>query len=195
MLYKQNSYCVHITDRQYTNIILEMVDMRFSINTFFRSKGRNGFDRLGIFTWCVSIAFFIATIPSHNFIVYLIAVGFLAWSVFRMMSKNIDRRYLEEQRFLKIFYNIKYFITDTKNWFTTKKFASTQKKDARVARKFEAEKQKQAEVQRKAQMKADEKIYKYFECPNCSQKIRVPKGHGKIEITCPKCGEKFIKRT
>lgn len=187
--------------------------MRFSINSYFRSRGRNGFDRLGIFTWCVTIAFFIATIPSHNFIVYLIAVAFLAWSVFRMMSKNIDRRYLEEQRFLKFFYNIKYFITDTKNWFTRKKFASTQKKDAKAARKFEAERkrqaaaeeaerkrqaaeqQRQAEAQRKAQAKADAKIYKYFECPKCAQKIRVPKGHGKIEITCPKCGEKFIKRT
>lgn len=34
-------------------------------------------------------------------------------------------------------------------------------------------------------------------CPNksCGQKIRVPKGKGKIEITCPKCGQKFVKRT
>lgn len=180
--------------------------MRFSINTFFRSKGRNGLDKFGIFTWCASAVFFIATIPSHNFIVYLIAVALLALSVFRLVSKNIDRRYLEEQRFLKLFYNIKYFFTDTKNWFTRKKFASTQKKEERAARKFEAERKRQAEAeevernrqaeaQKKAQAKADAKTYKYFACPNCSQKIRVPKGHGKIEITCPKCGEKFIKRT
>lgn len=42
---------------------------------------------------------------------------------------------------------------------------------------------------------ADRKIYKYFKCPNCSQKVRVPKGKGKISITCPKCKTKFIKTT
>lgn len=34
-----------------------------------------------------------------------------------------------------------------------------------------------------------------FKCPNCSQKIRVPKGKGKICIRCPKCRIEFIKRT
>ncbi len=36
---------------------------------------------------------------------------------------------------------------------------------------------------------------KIFRCPNCSQKVRVPKGRGKIEITCPKCGHHFDKRS
>ena len=39
------------------------------------------------------------------------------------------------------------------------------------------------------------KYYKYFKCPGCSQKIRIPKGHGKIEIRCPKCNTKFIRRS
>ena len=30
---------------------------------------------------------------------------------------------------------------------------------------------------------------------DCRQKIRVPRGKGKIEITCPSCRSKFIKRT
>lgn len=37
--------------------------------------------------------------------------------------------------------------------------------------------------------------YAYFTCPNCRQKVRVPKGKGTIEIRCPKCSTKFIKRT
>ena len=32
-------------------------------------------------------------------------------------------------------------------------------------------------------------------CPKCHQIIRVPKGKGKIAITCPKCRFEFIKRT
>ena len=33
--------------------------------------------------------------------------------------------------------------------------------------------------------------HKYFDCPRCRQPVRVPKGKGKIMITCPKCKEKF----
>lgn len=40
-----------------------------------------------------------------------------------------------------------------------------------------------------------DKNYAYFRCPNCKQKVRVPKGKGTIEIRCPKCNTKFIKRT
>ncbi len=36
---------------------------------------------------------------------------------------------------------------------------------------------------------------RYYHCPNCKQLIRVPKGKGKINIRCPKCGEKFIRKT
>ncbi len=39
------------------------------------------------------------------------------------------------------------------------------------------------------------KTYRIFKCPNCRQKIRVPRGHGKIEIRCRKCGTTFIKRS
>lgn len=40
-----------------------------------------------------------------------------------------------------------------------------------------------------------DKDHKYFSCPRCRQPVRVPKGKGKISITCPKCKEKFIKKT
>ena len=37
--------------------------------------------------------------------------------------------------------------------------------------------------------------HRYYTCPRCRQTIRVPRGKGKIAITCPKCKEKFIKKT
>ena len=37
--------------------------------------------------------------------------------------------------------------------------------------------------------------HKYFDCPRCRQPVRVPKGKGKIAITCPKCKEKFIRKS
>ena len=39
------------------------------------------------------------------------------------------------------------------------------------------------------------KTYRFFKCPTCKQEVRVPKGHGKIEISCPKCREKFIRKS
>ncbi len=40
-----------------------------------------------------------------------------------------------------------------------------------------------------------DKDHRYFDCPRCRQPVRVPRGKGKIAITCPKCKEKFIKKT
>lgn len=40
-----------------------------------------------------------------------------------------------------------------------------------------------------------DKEHRYFTCPGCSRTLRVPKGKGKIEISCPHCGRKFKKRT
>ena len=39
------------------------------------------------------------------------------------------------------------------------------------------------------------KTHKIYRCKGCGRKIRVPRGKGKIEISCPLCGRKFIRRT
>ncbi len=38
------------------------------------------------------------------------------------------------------------------------------------------------------------KSFHVYKCPICGQKIRIPRGKGKVEIRCPKCGNEFIKR-
>ena len=37
--------------------------------------------------------------------------------------------------------------------------------------------------------------YKLFTCPNCGQKVRIPKGHGAVEIICTKCKNTFSGRS
>lgn len=37
--------------------------------------------------------------------------------------------------------------------------------------------------------------HRYYNCPRCHQRVRVPRGKGKISITCPKCREKFTRKT
>lgn len=39
------------------------------------------------------------------------------------------------------------------------------------------------------------KEYRFYKCSSCKKTIRVPKGKGKIEITCPVCHNQFIKRS
>ena len=43
--------------------------------------------------------------------------------------------------------------------------------------------------------RAKDRNNRYFDCPKCRQTVRVPRGKGKIAITCPKCREKFVKKT
>lgn len=33
-----------------------------------------------------------------------------------------------------------------------------------------------------------DKDHKYFNCPTCHSRLRVPKGRGNLRVTCPKCG-------
>lgn len=48
------------------------------------------------------------------------------------------------------------------------------------------------DMQRKRE---DAKTHRIFHCPRCRQRVRVPRGKGRISIRCPKCGEEFIKKS
>ena len=39
------------------------------------------------------------------------------------------------------------------------------------------------------------RTHRFFKCPECGVTVRVPKGKGKIKITCPKCRATFVKNT
>ena len=53
-------------------------------------------------------------------------------------------------------------------------------------------------IQRKLagrKMQMQDKAHRYYKCPSCGRTLRVPRGRGRIEITCPHCKRKFTKKT
>ena len=52
-----------------------------------------------------------------------------------------------------------------------------------------------AKREEKKRRKEDRKMNRFFKCPECKTVCRVPKGHGKIRITCPKCSHQFIRKS
>lgn len=141
--------------------------MRERMARFF--VGRNGVDQLARFFLYVALILVIITLFTNNAILYLLSMGCLIYSYFRMMSRNVTKRYYENQKYLQM-------TAGVRNHFRGVKSKAQYKKS------------------KHAYDKEQRKIYKIYYCPSCRQKIRVPKGKGKICITCPKCQMEFIRR-
>ena len=121
--------------------------------------GRYGNDQLNQFIFIVAIISMVLEIITRQSLFYTLTLVLLILAYVRVFSRNINKRYEENMKFL-------------------------QKKDA-ILNKFR--KQKYYAAQRRN--------YHIYTCPQCKQKSRIPKGKGKISITCPKCRTSFIKKS
>ena len=132
--------------------------------------GRNGVDQLGRATTWLALLLMLTTMLTHSAMVYLLALLLIIYSYFRMMSRNISKRYLENQKYLQITDRIRPFLN-------------------------KVEFKMQSTIRKVANWFSQRKYYRFYKCPNCHQKLRVPKGHGKIEITCKRFSTRFIKKS
>lgn len=138
-------------------------------------KGRNGADELTIVMGFAGIV--IAMIGSIARIQWLswIAIAVIVIGVLRGLSKNIDARHKENEA----------FVAATANVPGLGKFVASLGGGAAAANASRAAKK----------MWKGRKTTAYLKCPNCGQMLSVPKGKGKIRVTCPKCHAKMETRS
>lgn len=127
-------------------------------------QGRYGVDGFARFTMgaalvCVFVSVFFQKGSTIGALLNTLGLAAIIYTYFRILSRNISRRYAENQKYLSM--------------------------TSKLRLSFNREKS----------MMQQRKTHHIYTCPGCGQKIRIPRGKGqKVEIECPKCHEKFIKR-
>lgn len=120
--------------------------------------GRYGADQLSRFIMGCGIVTLVLYMILRGSLWYWLTIVLLIWNYFRVLSRNHQKRYQENLKYLEIRGKVTGFF-----------------RGARTA--------------------AKDKNFRIYRCPSCHQKVRVPRGKGKISITCPKCHHEFIKKT
>lgn len=125
--------------------------------------GRYGTDKLNMFLVIMLLVFAVGNLFVRN---EYFSTVFTSWEFllifliyYRMFSKNISKRYAENQKYLSIENRVRRF-------FGKSKYMQQQRKEFHI-----------------------------YTCPQCKQKIRIPRRKGKISIRCPKCGNEFVKNS
>lgn len=148
-------------------------DFKGKFNEFMAR--RNGPDQLMRDSLALSIVLLIIGAflqDGARTVLLVLGAALMAYSYFRMFSSDSSARSRENSSYLE------------KRSSISAKLKAPFAGAARQGRRAAAQATEQAK----------DREHRYFACPKCGQRIRVPKGAGKIRVTCPKCGEKFEKR-
>ena len=142
--------------------------------------GRYGTDNLNNFLFVIVLTGWILSFFFGN-IFYLIALEALIWSYYRMMSRDCYKRAAENQKYLELKHKVLDFLPWTKNRQRNSSYSNNGTGSS-------------SGTYWKSNAGKDNSV-RIFKCPNCKQKIRIPKGKGRIAIMCPKCRQEFIRKS
>lgn len=130
--------------------------------------GRYGVDKLAVFLILLNLllngvgSFMRNRIAYYTF--YVLALAVLGFAVYRVLSRNIEKRRREGEWFDRLLARTNYTdkIRKMRRWFK------------RQGLKFKFR-----------------KTHRFRVCPNCGENLRLSKKRGKRDVTCPVCGNKF----
>ena len=131
--------------------------MRQKLMNFMR--GRYGIDQFSNFLMGFGCALVFLTIFINNSLIYILGMASFVYAYVRIFSRNHQKRYAQNQKFLQKTTGIRAFFRKEKSKMNMRK------------------------------------THRIFRCPECGQNVKVPKGKGKIAVTCPKCRCEFVKRS
>ena len=134
--------------------------------------GRYGNDSLNKFLLVVCLIVLVLDMFLSKHLLRVLGVLLLIYIYCRMFSRNYPARAKENQKFLDA----------TSAFRRGKKAAGSYRSGTGYG---------SSQTRTKPQK---DKTHKILRCPACGEKLRVPKGLGKISITCPHCNLKFIKK-
>lgn len=122
-------------------------------------QGRQGPDDLAVFSMNLAIVVVVVNLFARVSWLGWVALVLIAYSMFRIQSKNLGARARENEAFLKA-------LGPARPW-----------------------------VQNPRAAWAELRAYKHVKCASCKQRVRVPRGKGKLRVTCPRCKTKFEVRS
>ena len=120
--------------------------------------GRYGNDPLNLFLVGLYLLFYLVFMFTRFELLYWASLALLAVALFRLLSRNMERRRLENAKFMRA-------AGPVLSWL-------------RLRRNIRRDKE-----------------HVYFKCPSCGQQLRVPRGRGKITVTCRSCGASFQEKS
>lgn len=120
--------------------------------------GRRGADEFSLALLIAGVVLSMLSSVTRIGLFYLIGLVAYGFSIYRMFSRNLQRRYAENAKFLTFWRgwrsNLKQFVNRVKNL----------------------------------------RKYKYFKCPECHARLRLPRKVGEVTVTCGKCHHAFKQK-
>lgn len=120
--------------------------------------GRYGNDQLNTCLLVVYLILWLVGVITNLQAFYTVGLVLIVVALFRMFSRNVERRRTENAKFMKL-------LGPVNRWF-------------RLRRTMHRDKE-----------------HCYFKCPSCGQYLRVPRGKGKLTVTCRSCGASFQEKS
>lgn len=120
--------------------------------------GRYGEDALSQGIIIAGLVLFLLAVFTRIGLFSLLAMALYIWAIFRMYSRNGEKRAQENARYLAA----------TRKLRTSVNQALTRLKNR--------------------------KKYRYFRCPNCHARLRLPRGVGEVTVNCGQCKHSFRKK-